>query len=136
MSHWTKVKTTVKNTEYVKKALERMGLQYEEGNFTIRQYGQQEKAEIRLAGSVGLSRQADGTWAMVGDPYHVRRGEKNGKLREYYGKANQFAQELGAAYAVEETKGELENHQFFCTENEEAQVGADGKIRMVFSQYA
>jgi hypothetical protein len=130
------VKTTVKNKDYVKKALQRMGLEFEEGNFTIKQYGKSEKAEIRLANAVGLSQQADGTWAMVGDPYHVDRRGKNGKLRDYYGKAKKFGQELSTAYAIEESKGELENHQFFCTENEEAQVGADGKITMVFSQYA
>jgi len=135
MSHWTKIKTSMKNIEYVKAALKRLDFTYEEGKFVIRQYGQSETAQIRLAEAVGLARQKDGTWAMIGDVYHVRSNEKNSKLRNYYSHNDQFQQDLSTAYAIEETKSELESAQFFCTENEQAVVGQDGKITMVFSQY-
>lgn len=130
MSHWTKVKTKLSSREYIKKALNRMGLDFVEGNHTITQYGTTEKAEIKLDSAVGLSQQEDGTWAMVGDFWHSR----NGKLRKYYGRAEQFSQELSTNYAIEQSKGELEEHQFYCTSNTEGKVGEDGLIRMTYER--
>jgi hypothetical protein len=132
MSHWTKVKTKLREIEYIKKALTRMGLAYTEGNHTISQYGTKEKAEIKLDDAVGLSRQEDGTWAMVGDFYHSH----NQGLRKYYGRNDLFNTDLGTNYAVEQAKGQLEEQQFFCSENEEAKPGQDGLIRMTFERYA
>ena len=109
-----------------------MGLKAEEGNFTITQYGKSEKAEIKLDQAVGMSRQEDGTWAMVGDFYHAK--ERN--LSKYYSRTNQFDTELSTKYAIEETKGELTKNHFYCSSNAEGAVGADGKIRMVFESYA
>lgn len=134
MSHFTRVRTKLTSREYVKKALERMGLSVEEGNFTISQYGTSEKAEIRIDKAVGLQRQKDGTWSMVGDFYHADRN----KLRKYYGSTGnkKFTKELSTGYAVEQSKGELTNNHFYCSSNAEGKVGADGKIRMVFESYA
>jgi len=127
-SHWTKVKTKLKNKEHVKKALTRMGLSFTEGNHTITQYNTTEKAEIKLDDAVGLSQQKDGTWAMVGDFYHSR----NPKLRKFYNNTKQFNQELETGYAVEEARSVLEQHNHYCTENAEAEIGEDGLIRMKF----
>ena len=132
MSHFTKVKTKLTSKEYVKKALERMGLSVEEGNFTITQYGKSEGAELRVDNAVGMARQKDGTWAMVGDFYHSK--EKN--LRKFYGNTGSFSKELSTGYAVEQTKGELSKNSFYCSSNSEGSVGADGKIRMTFESYA
>ena len=132
MSHWTKVKTKLRELDYIKKALSRMGLEFQEGNHTIKQYGTSEKAEIKLDDAVGLSRQEDGTWAMVGDFYHSR----NQGLRKYYGNNNGFNTDLGTNYAIEQAKGQLEEQQFFCSENEEGKVGSDGMIRMTYSRFA
>ena len=133
MSHFTKIKTKLTSTEYIKKALDRMGVSYEEGNFTITQYGKSEKAEIKMDNAVGLSRQKDGTWAMVGDFYH----SKSANLRKYYGYGNnnRFSSELSTSYAIEQTKSELEAQQFSCTDNAEAAVGKDGLIRMTYESY-
>jgi len=131
MSHWTKVKLKVTDEELVKKALTRMGFKYELGNFTVSEYGSSEKAEIKLDKSLGLSRQTDGTWAFVGDPYHC----STQNLRRYYGKVDQLSTELSTSYAVEEAKTALEAQSFFCTENENAQVGKDGLIHMTFERY-
>ena len=131
MSHWTKVKTKLSNREILKKALERMGLEYSEGNHTITQYGTTEKAELKLDNAVGFSEQKDGTFAMVGDFWH----SNNSKLKRYYGKNDQFTADVSTAYAIEEAKHNLEEQSFYCSENAEAKIGEDGLIRMVFERY-
>ena len=127
MSHYSKVKTSVKNKDLLKKALNRLGWAFEEGNFTITQYGTSSKAELKFSDAVGMSLQEDGTWSLVGDPYHDR-----GSLHKYYAKEKEFARDLGSAYAVTEASEALEEQNFYCVENEKGVVGPDGKIRMVF----
>lgn len=131
MSHWTKVKTKLTSREIIEKALQRMGLGFQVGDFTITQYGTTEKAEIKLDNAVGLSQQEDGTWAMVGDFYHSH----NRDLRKYYGKNKQFNTDLSTAYAVEEAVTRLEEKQFYCSENAEGEIGEDGLITMVFESW-
>ncbi len=141
MSHWTKTQTKITDKEILQKALKRAGFEFEVGNFTVTQYGTSEKAEILLArdrdnsknGAVGMSLQADGTWSMVGDPYHAGG---NTKIRQYYSQNAKFATELQTAYAIEEAKTKLEDQGYYCSENAEGIVGKDGMITMTFeSQY-
>lgn len=131
MSHWTKVKTKISDLEALKKALDRMGIEYNEGTHNIKQYGKSEKAELKLDDAVGFSRQQDGTYSMVGDFYHSR----NPKLRKYYGNTQQFTGDIQTAYAVEETVLRMEEQQFHCCENHDAVVGSDGLIHMTFERY-
>lgn len=137
MSHYTKTQTKVSDKEILLKALKRLGFEFEVGNFTVSQYGQSEKSEILLArdrdnksnGAVGLSLQKDGTWSMVGDPYHAPHGTK---IAKYYSKNAQFATELQTAYAIEEATTKLSDQGYYCSENSEAVVGKDGMITMTF----
>jgi len=131
MSHWTKVATKLRDREILKKALTRMGLEHQVGDFTITQYGTSSKAEIKLDSAVGLAIQSDGTYSMVGDFYH----SKNRKLSKYYGKTKQFASDLSTAYAIEEATTRLEEQQFYCSENAEGDVGEDGMITMCFESW-
>lgn len=131
MSHWTKVSTKISNVDALKKALERMGLEYQHGDFSITQYGTTEKAEIKLDDAVGFSQQKDGTFAMVGDFYH----SYNPKLRAFYNKTGEFQRKMENAYAVEETILRMQEQQFFCAENAEATTDENGVIRMVFERY-
>lgn len=131
MSHWTKVKTKLSNKEYLMKALNRLGYEAREGNFTVTEYGTTEKAEILLDKALGLSLQEDGSYAFVGDPYHGT----NQKIRSLYGKLDRFTGEVATQYAVEETVDQLAQHNFFCSENSEAKVGEDGLIHMTFESY-
>lgn len=130
MSHWTKVTTKLSDQEALKKALERLGLEYQEGDFKITQYGTTEKAEIKLDDAVGFSRQEDGTFAMVGDFYH----SNNKNLRKFYGNNAGFAREIENAYGIEEAILKLEEQQFHCVENAEGVVGEDGMITMTFER--
>lgn len=132
MSHFTKIKTKLSNLDHLKKALTRMGYTYELGNFKITEYGTTEKAEVLLDKSLGLSLQEDGTYAFVGDPYHCRTQ----KLNNYYGQLDRLESELSTAYAVEETTYNLEQQNYFCTENAEAKIGDDNLIHMCFESYS
>jgi len=130
MSHWTKVKTKLTDKELLKKALTRSGFEFQEGNFTVTEYGTSEKAELLLDKSLGLSRQEDGSWAFVGDPYHCRTQG----LSKYYRKLEELNNLLSTNYAIEDAREKLEAQQFFCTENEEAVVGEDGMITMTYTR--
>lgn len=130
MSHWTVCKTKLTQQELIEKALTRMGYTYDVGSFKISEYGKSATAQIKLDKSLGLSQQKDGTWAFVGDPYHCRTQN----LRKFYGKMNNLTNELSTSYAIEEATQVLEDQQFFCTENENAKVGDDGMITMVFER--
>ena len=131
MSHWTTVKTKLNDMSVLKKALKRMGLESQEGEFPITQYETTEIAQLKIDDAVGLSRQEDGTFALIGDFWH----STNRKLKSYYGNNEKFATDLSTAYSVENAFADLESKNFFCTENEKAEVGEDGFITMTFESY-
>lgn len=131
MSHFTKVKTEIKDREMLKNALKHLGWNYEEGNFKITQYGTTSKAEIKFSNALGLSQETDGTWTMVGDPYHHHGTDG---LNRYYNNQKKFTEDLGTAYAVCEAKEKLSAEGFECTDNDKGVVGRDGKIRMTFQK--
>lgn len=130
MSHWTKVSTKLTEMEALKKALTRLGLEFQEGNHSITQYGTTEKAELKLDNAVGFSRQEDGTFAVVGDFYH----SKNRNLSKFYGNNAGFARAIENAYGIEETILRMEEQQFHCTDNLEGEIGEDGMITMTFER--
>jgi len=131
MSHFTTVKTTLNNQSILKKALERMGFKVQEGDFTITQYKISESAQLKIDDAVGLSRQKDGSYAMVGDFWH----SPNSKLKKYYGHNDDFVKDLSTAYAVESAFADLEGKNFFCADNKKAEVGEDGFITLTFENY-
>jgi Protein of unknown function (DUF1257) len=133
MSHWTKIKLQLTNKDILVKALQRMGLEPQVGKFNISQYGQSEESEIKVGGSVGFNRQKDGTFSMVGDFYHA-----SGSVKKYYGKNQQFQQDLNVAYGIEDAKQKLEDlgMGFEIEENEQGIIGKDGMIRMVAVSYS
>lgn len=133
MSHWTKIKLQLSDQSILEKALTRMGLKVQTGNFNISQYGTTEAAQIKVDNAVGFAKQADGTFAMVGDFYHA----SHGKLKEYYNNNAKFQQELNVAYGIEDAKQKLEDlgMGFEITENEEGVIGKDGMIRMVATSW-
>lgn len=132
MSHYVKASTTVRDKNLLKKSLTRLGWEFQEGDFTITQYGKSSKAQIKFSEALGLVQEADGTWSMVGDPYH-HHGKDN--LRKYYRKEKEFATDLGVAYAVEEARDQLENMQFQCIDNEAGKIGDDGLITQIYESH-
>jgi len=129
ISHYLSVKTTVKNPTYLKNALKRMGIFFEEGNnLKIQSNGRTAEVDLKMDQCIGMKRQQDGTWTLVGDPYYSQR------MKKYYTREKQFTSELNVAYGLEETKDVFESQGFFCSENSEAAV-VDNKIQMVYTRY-
>ncbi len=134
MSHMTRAATTIKDGEILKKAFKRLGWEFEEGKFNINLYGKQETAEFLLArdtynksnGAVGLSKQADGTYAMVGDPYHAGH---NPKISKYYRKEKDFAVDLQVAYAQEEAIQKMTEQSYYMSSET---TDAEGNLVMTF----
>jgi len=132
LSHFTTIKLKLRDVEILVKALKRMGLQCQEGDFKITHYGKSAQAQIKLDNAVGLAVQEDGSYAMVGDFYH----SGNKLLRKYYSKTNNFVTDISTAYAIEEAITRLEEKQFYCVENAEGQLGEDNLITMVFENWS
>lgn len=138
MSHFVRSKSQIKNKELLKKAFQHMKLPFEEGNFVVDLYGTQENVQFLLSrdrnnssvGALGFKLEKDGTYSLVGDPYHCASPQ----LSKYYRKQDQLTHDLTTAYTFVETKDKLADQGFELTENEQAVVGPDGKIRLTFTQ--
>lgn len=137
MSHWCSVKLAVDDETILRKALARMGLQVLNTTGKAEEvslYNQKSQAEIVLAregsnATVGLARQPDGTYQMVGDFWHAQ--ETTPKLRQYYSRVGAFQEDLQAAYCIEKAIGQVEDAGFTVDENYDGVVGEDGLITMV-----
>lgn len=128
MSHFVTIASRITEMEALKKALGRMKVSYTDGEFTIKRSGKSAAAQLKIDNAVGFGKQADGTYALVGDPYYSTQ------LRKYYGKAKQLQADLHTAYSIEETIMRMEEQQFHCVENQEATVGQDNLIHMTFAR--
>ncbi|MHA1692558.1 MAG: hypothetical protein ACTSU7_13120 [Candidatus Heimdallarchaeaceae archaeon] len=132
MSHFTEVKINVSNRDYIKKALDRMSLTYEEGdNLQVRAAGTTGRVDLKLADKFGLAEQKDSTWQTIGDTYRAN----NKDIAAFYGARPGFERVLATNYTIEETTAELEAQNFYLNENEDAQVGEDGLITMIYESY-
>ena len=123
----------------IRAALKRMNIPIVGTNEDIQLYGQAAKAEVVIAreegrATVGLARQEDGTYAIIGDFYHARDGETQ-QLIKYYRKDEVFMTELQTAYCIEQAKAKVEEIGFVIEENIEGVVGEDGTITMVAIGY-
>lgn len=122
MSHWTKTQTKLNDREYITKALDRMGVKWQEGGTLKHSYGDARggKVDIRLDENVGIRKEEDGTYSVVGDHYYSNQ----------FKDARKFQQDLQKNYLVSEAFAKVEEQDFYVYENEEATVGEDGLIRM------
>ena len=129
MSHWTKIKLNINNQDVLAKALKRMGLNVEAGDFTISQYGTSSKANLKVDKAVGFVKGENGCFSMVGDFYHA----SDSKLKSWYGNNADFTSKLNAAYGIEHAKQQLSElgGDWTIEENEDGVIGKDGLIRMV-----
>ncbi len=132
MSHWTKIKLNLTDEDVLQKALTRMGFKVEKGSFNVEAYGTSATASLRIDKSVGLQKQSDGTFSMVGDFYHA--GTQ--KAKQYYGQNQKFQDDLTQAYVIEDAIEKLSVLGFEITENEEGLLGSDGMLRMVATSWS
>ncbi|MFM7204874.1 MAG: DUF1257 domain-containing protein [Myxococcota bacterium] len=125
MSHFSRVKTTVKNLVSLKTALEDLGIEYEEALGMVRVRGWQgaeELAELVIKTGtqydIGVRRMASGEYELIADWW---------ALEEHGLKQETFLQRITQRYAYHEVKAQAENQGYSV---EEEQVEADGTIRL------
>jgi hypothetical protein len=119
MSHISRIKTKMELKEYLLKAIEDLGYQYEEGNLTLSGFGEKThidiKIHLRMSYDIGLRATPDG-YEIIADWWGVR-GVKRQELTD----------KLTQRYAYHATMDKLKQ-QGFTLVNEENQ---NGQIRLV-----
>jgi hypothetical protein len=121
MSHFTTIQTQLVVKDYLKKALDDLEYNWEEGNLEVRGYqGNRTRAEIRLeTGNPGYDigfRKQDQNYEVVADWW----GIKNIKQEE-------FVQQVNRRYAYHAVKDQLEQQDFSFVEEE---IQEDNSIRI------
>ncbi len=123
MSHFTRVRTQLRNIETVKKALEDLGYKVEEG--AVRGYaGQQANAElvVRLDGKFDMGFRREGSnVVMVADFWGLRMNRE------------EFLQKLSQRYAYITVIEQAEQTGFQMMTEE---VQQDGSIRLVMQRWS
>ncbi len=121
MSHFSTIETKIVNKEYLKKALDDLKFNWEEGNLEVKGYqGNRTKAEIKLETGnpgydIGFRRQGQ-NYEVVADWW----GIKNIKQEE-------FVQNVNQRYAYHAVKDQLGQQDFTFVEE---QVQADNTIHI------
>lgn len=137
MSHWIKAETKCSNRTILVGALSKMGISVLGENQTVATYGNKATAELVIGKNhsqtpvVGMARQENGNYSMIGDPYYATQES----VRKFYGKTQQFQQELQKNYCVIDATTRLESEGFTIEENSEGVVNEQGKIQMLASRY-
>lgn len=131
MSHFTQIKTQISDLDCLKRALEYMGLQYEEGeNITLKGHYGDSKGQLavrkrNLPGrlgtytDLGFAVKEDGTYEIVMDDF-------------FPDEATKFVNSLTQRYAREVIVQNM-SWQGYTVESEN--VEADGTVRLVVSQW-
>lgn len=129
MSHFVKIQTQITEEKHLIKALEQFGVTKTTQGANLHIDRENAQVSIKLDENVGFQKQADGTLAMVGDPYYYHGPGRN-FIRRFYNEPQKAMVDLSTKYAVERTRAELEAIGFTIDENAEGNVGSDGLIRM------
>jgi hypothetical protein len=111
MSHITRIKTKIKNKEFLICALKDLGLSYVEGEQEISGFGGRKqkvdlKIPLRLSGDIGL-RMIDGCYEIVADWWRVR------DLKQ-----DTFLNQLSQRYAYHATIASLKEQGFGMVEEQ------------------
>lgn len=122
MSHFTTIKTRIIEKVYLKKSLDDLRIQYEEGNVEIRGYGgNRTRVEIKIPTS---NHGYDLGFRKSGDSYEL--------VADWWGisdiKQEDFLQRLNQRYAYNVIKDQLEQQDFSLVEEE---VQQDHTIHLV-----
>lgn len=127
MSHFTSIKTKMKDKPLVLKSLQDLGLSYEEGdNLTVRGFAGQRmlvdiKINLQFSYDIGL-RQRENGYELVADWFGVR-----GVNQE------DLTQKLNQRYAYHATRTQMEAQGFDMVEEK---VEETGQIRLVLRRMA
>lgn len=76
--------------------LKKMGFSVKEGTFKVEAYGSRAECELVIDPALGFSKQRDGTYAIVGDPYHAQ----DKKVRNYYNRNSELQSDVMLSYVT------------------------------------
>lgn len=120
VSHFTHVETKITDKDFLKMALQDLGLRWREGDLEIRSHiGERERAElmVKVAGQwIGFQRAGD-AYHLVGDAFALSALNRDGFMRR-----------LTQRYAYHAAKAKLAEQGFDLVQEEVAQ---DGEIHLV-----
>ena len=127
MSHFTRVKTQMVDKEFIVKALQDLGYDYEEGSIEIRGYGgKRARVEIKVRTNnsgydIGFHKQSK-AYELVADWYGIREINRD-----------RFVEEVTQRYSYYATRTKLEEQGFSLVNEERTQ---DGQIHLVLRRMA
>ena len=116
MSHFTTIKTSMIELEYIKKGLTDLGYPFQEGNVTVRGFaGGKTTADLKVAANrrydIGF-RKTNQNYEIVADWWGIRKIKQEA-----------FSQQLTQRYAYHATVAKLEEQGFTLTEELQQQNG-------------
>ena len=125
MSHFTRIKTQIVDKEYLLKALDELGYEYETGSVEVRGLaGERTRAEVKVKLGLGREigfRRVSGTYDVVADTWGLGINLKD------------FSQKVTQRYAYHTTIARLQAQGFDLVGEEQAQ---DGQIRLTLRRMA
>jgi len=120
MSHFSRIQTALMEKEYLLMALKDLGMEYQEGDLSIKGFAGKMKVDIRVSlpfsYDIGFRKGANG-YEMVADWFGVRGIQRD-----------QFLKQLKQRYAYHVTRSKLEKQGFTLVEEE---VKETGQIRLL-----
>lgn len=120
MSHFSRIQTALMEKEYLLMALKDLGMEYQEGDLSIKGFAGKMKVDIRvslpLSYDIGFRKGANG-YELVADWFGVRGIQRD-----------QFLKQLKQRYAYHVTRSKLEKQGFTLVEEE---VKETGQIRLL-----
>jgi hypothetical protein len=131
MSHFSRLKTKIKNKEILLQCLTEMGYQVTEGG-TIKGYAGQQTVDLSIqvgrGYGIGFVMNNDGYYEMVADWWGVKGAAPNELLTALQGRINRIQQ----AYAMKTVLSQTESQGFNLVEKIEER---DGSIRLVVRRW-
>lgn len=137
MSHFTKIRTRVKDLAVLKHCLTAMGYAFQEGRTTIKGYqGQTLTADLKVTVGggyqVGFVRGADGAYDVVADWWGVQGVSEQEFSKQFEAALGEVERAIRRQYAFQKVSVELEKEDFSIIEQE---VEEDGTVRLLARRY-
>ncbi len=136
MSHFTRMRTKIRDRQTLTRCLEEMGHQVQEGG-TIRGYQGREKVDLRVTTGrgyeIGFRRTGDGSYELIADWWGVRGTSQAQFTRELQQQFEEVQREVRRQYALQTVLEKSREQGFNVVEQQEQE---DGTIRVVVRRWA
>jgi hypothetical protein len=131
MSHFSRVKTRIKDREILIRCLQEMGYTVQTGG-TLKGYSGQRVVDLAIqlekGYGVGFAMNPDGSYDIVADWWGIKDSKKNRLIRDLEKKVCQIQQEYALKTVLEQT-----HQQGYSVVDK--QVEKDGRIRIVLRRW-